>query len=113
MKSNFDYDMKNDILYIYKKRTARGSINMGDFTIDISHHGKLSGLEINNASKIISKFTENRITKKMLKNIKKATIKAEYKQNTMYIYYAVLFSMKNKMVRDSLPVPMPVTLAHS
>ncbi len=109
-KADFDYDQKNDILYIFRDFITKGSLNIGDFNIDISHNGKLSGLEIMNASKTISKSIGTQITKKMLNGIKSAGINTENRGNAIYIYYAIFFATKE--VKDFLPVPMPIAISH-
>jgi len=111
-ESDFDYDEKNDILYIHKKCSAKGSLNIGDFIIDVSHDGRLAGLEILNASKTISKFISSRITKKMLSEIKKAGIHAEYRGNAMYVYYMLAISHRKIEIQDHLAVPMPMTVSN-
>jgi len=110
-KSDFDYDEKNDILYIHKHVKAKGSLNIGDFVIDISHNGRLAGLEIMNASKTISKFISKRVTKKMLTGIKKAGIHADYEGNAIYVYYMLVLTQKNMEINDRLPVPMPMAVS--
>ena len=65
-----DYDQKWDILYIYKEgeKTKFSIEALENFVIDVGFDGKVVGLEILNASKIL------KVSKNELKNIKKAKI---------------------------------------
>ena len=78
----FDYDSENDSIFIYRKEKTRGSIDIGDFILDISYDGKVVGIEILNASKSLKSFN---LTKEDLENIKMAGFRVEYKKDAVYV----------------------------
>ncbi len=97
-----DYDKKNDDLFVYRKNgKVRGSIEIGDFIVDLSHEGKITSIEILNASANLSHL---KITKNILSNIKKARLAVRYRPEAIYIY--TLFLLKNKeQIGTMIPIP--------
>ena len=101
-KTIIDYDKENDDLFIFRERgKIKGSVDIGDFIIDFSPDGKVLGMEIMNASSSLSHL---KISKQMLGNIKRATIRTVYKPDAFYIL--LLFVLENnEEIRTIVPIP--------
>jgi len=103
-EASVDYDKENDDLFVYRKNgKVKGSIDIGDFIVDLSHEGKVIGIEIMNASANIASLTNFKITKNALSNIKKARLAVRYKPDAMYIYTS--FFLANKELGAMIPIP--------
>lgn len=60
-KFEWDYDKKYDDFFIFEKgRKSDGSVEFGHLILDFTNSGRLVGVEIMNASKIIPKNTKVR-----------------------------------------------------
>ncbi len=69
----YDYDKENDDLLIYlDSKKSKGSIEMGNFVFDFDEKEDLVGMEIFDASKVLSKLVS-----KFLKLTKIKELKAE------------------------------------
>jgi len=80
-----DYDQKWDVLYIYKENEkAKFSIEaLNNFVIDIGFDGKVVGLEILNASKVL------KVAKNQLKNVKDAKISTLVRDKIYGVIYTL------------------------
>jgi uncharacterized protein YuzE len=94
-----DYDQKFDILYIQKKgKKAKFSIEaLNNFVIDVGFDGKVVGLEILNASKIL------KVSKNELKNIKKAKLSTLVKNKMYGVIYSLQF--EKTLLESELQLP--------
>lgn len=108
----FDYDRENDSLFLYKsEEKVRGSVELGDFVIDFNPNlNKVVSLEIMNASKRLPVALSNKINKTTLKNIKKAVLRTQHKDNVIYVIYGILSMVRNEQIKEE--TLMPVMLAH-
>jgi uncharacterized protein YuzE len=84
------YDSEEDILFFSKGKVSKGTIEIGDFVIDIDENGNLAAIEIFNASKIFN------VQKKILSMIKSAKLKIQSTPNAMYLSMAIIL-MNGKM----------------
>jgi len=101
----FDYDPENDSLFIYKKSKVKGSIDIGDIIVDISVDGKVAGLEMMNASKIL-KNLGLKSPKGVLNSIKCVSMRTVYKADSVMIFYCIM--SKSKEVSSSIAVPVQI-----
>jgi uncharacterized protein YuzE len=66
----WDYDSDKDSLYLYSEEEKyKGSINFFGFIIDISENKGIKGIEILEASKMLSEYTETEVSPEMLTKI--------------------------------------------
>ncbi len=84
------YDSDEDILFFSKGKVSKGTIEIGDFVIDIDEHGNLAAIEIFNASKIFN------VQKRILSKIKSAKLRIQSTPNAMYLSMAIVL-MNGKM----------------
>jgi uncharacterized protein YuzE len=84
------YDGEDDILFFSKGKASKGTIEIGDFVIDIDENGNLTAIEIFNASKIFN------VQKKILSVIKSAKLRIQSTPNAMYLSMAIVL-MNGKM----------------
>lgn len=107
-KFNFDYDSKNDSLFIYDPISkSKASIEMDDFVIDFNTRKEISGIELLNASDFLENldFQENKINiKKVLNNIKDCKVDIIAKDN-FYVIKLVLISGTQQRLATPLIVP--------
>ena len=108
-KVNISYDYKNDILYLFTGEKVKDSLQIDNFVIDFSHKGKIVGIEIFEASKVLSGVSEFRISKKMLKDyLKEVYMKVYVGKELIVIGIGLLFKAKPREVHTSVPVPVEI-----
>ena len=96
-KVKFRYDKENDILYIFKDIKPRGSIEIGDFIVEFTANlQKAVGLEILNASKVLSKLFPRFPVKSALTHIEKANLRAIHRPDIVIVQYAFV----SKITKD-------------
>lgn len=93
-KLKFDYDYKNDTLYLYNDEECKESISFFGLVIDVTKNKSIKGIEILNATRFISKLSETKITRDMLKNITLPRIKIKTINELMFI--VVNFKVNNR-----------------
>ena len=103
-KAKINYDKENDILWIYSGESVKDSIEIDNFVIDFSKNNKIVGVEIFNASKVLSRLTLSRITKQMLAEIRRATFSSY--QSKELIYVVVVLFFKGKEIPIQIPAPI-------
>jgi len=103
-----DYDEENDTLFIYGPRKTTSSLKFGTYIIDLDKNQKVSALEILDASKMLK---ETGVTKEILLNVKSARLKSmENKGGFIYIYFTLIFSLKDEL-REIINGPIAVPAA--
>ncbi len=108
-KVKVSYDYENDILYLFTGEKVKDSLQIDNFVIDFSHKDKIVGIEIFEASKVLSGISEFRITKKMLKEyLKEARLKIYVGKELVVIGIGLLFEAKLKEVHTSVSLPVEV-----
>jgi len=100
--TEINYNEDEDILSFWKGKPSQASIEIGDFIIDITSQGYVSGLEIINASENLDMSNE------ILNNIEKAAMAIIYKPNYVYIMLKVKLKGKDK----DISIPLTVDLGH-
>ena len=100
------YGREDDVLFIHKTGVKpRGSVEIGDFIIDFSQDmHKAVGLEILNASYVLSRALGMRVSKQALSKIQKAALKTEHRGDAIYVIYGILLSEKGKMEQSMIPL---------
>lgn len=89
----FNYDKKNDLLYIYNdKLNVYSNIIIGDFHIEFTKDKKIAGIEVLKASEILEEY---QIGKSVLENIQEATLKV-VSRNESLIIFIVLKGLKEE-----------------
>jgi len=98
-KVSIDYDKENDSVFLYKRGNVKGSIDIGDFIVDLSPTGKILGIEILDASKNF------KVSKDLLSNIKKASLNVIYRRDVIQIM-AFLLLAKKLEIKTMIPIPI-------
>ncbi len=106
----FDYDEANDTLFIYRKseHKVKGSLDVGNFIIDITHDNIVSGLEILDTSEVMENLGIKN-PKEILRNIKNAQLRIVFKKDSIVVYYVLLAKLKNKEERIGASIAVPVS----
>jgi|SRR3989344_4992589 len=102
-KFNFDYSEYSDILHIHKtNENTKGSVELGDFTLDFGKNDEIVGVEIEHASEF---FVNVDIDQKSLTELKSAEFVIDNKNPQVQIIFLKLEFPK---AIKKIPVPMPV-----
>lgn len=100
----FDYDSENDSLYIYGGKGSeklKGSLDVGNFIIDITQSNRVSGLEILDFKEVLKNLGAAN-PDEIARNIQAAQIKAVNKGDSIVIYY--LIEYKGTKIGSSVAV---------
>ena len=97
---NYDYDFENDNLYFYTNKKYKDSIEFFGFIIDITTDEDIKGIEILNASEVLSDLSQETIPKTMLKKIIYPTMNIKTINDLMIIK----FDFKTNSKEFSLPL---------
>lgn len=101
-ETHFDYDRENDSLFIFKKDTVRGSIDVGNYVVDFTHEGNVAGIEIMNASEVLKNLSvEN--PEEFLEKIRQVSFKSVQKRDSVVIYFAISSSTQ---ISSSIAIPV-------
>ena len=94
-KFNFDYDFKNDSLFLYDpKSKSSSSIEMDDLIVDFNVKWNVSGIELLNASKFLSTFDFKGINKNTLKDIHYSKI--DFVKKSCFIMVKIFLQFNSK-----------------
>jgi uncharacterized protein YuzE len=105
--AKINYDYENDVLYVFVGNRAKDSLEIDNFVIDFSNENKVVGVEISNASELISKLVLNKISKDMLSNIKEASLSFYQSKELFYIVVGLALIIENKLKEIPIQVPAP------
>jgi len=106
-KAKVDYDHENDILWVYSGEKIKDSLEVDNFIIDFSFDDKVVGIEILDASEIISNLVLSKISKEMLSNIKEASLSFYQSKELFYIVVGLVLMVGNKLKEIPIQVPAP------
>jgi len=96
----FDYDKYNDLLYIYKENSdVYANVVIGEFHIEFDRESSVVGMEILNASELLSEYG---INENLLTNMKKAELKIVLRDNSLLIFLLLSSPAEEK----SVPITM-------
>lgn len=94
-KFKFDYDTKNDSLFIYSPNSkSKASITIADLVIDYNSKKEICGLEILNTSKFLK---ESKLTKEKLNKISECKIEIIPKNNFLTIKLILILESKEEI----------------
>jgi len=100
---NFDYSEYSDILHIHKDGDlTKGSVEVGDFTLDFGNNDSVIGIEIEHASEF---FDNVDIDKSSLNKIENAEIIIDSRNSR---YNLIFLKLKFPESVKKIPVPMPI-----
>lgn len=105
-RSKVDYDKEQDILFIYGQNKAASSLKYASFVIDTDKNGKVTSLEIFEASKMLKNLG---VTEEMLTNAHSARLKSKKDvRGFLYIYFELGFPAGSKLLTvTSGPIAVP------
>ncbi|MBI2583371.1 MAG: DUF2283 domain-containing protein [Candidatus Aenigmarchaeota archaeon] len=106
-KAKVDYDKENDILWVYSGEKVRDSLEIDSFIIDFSHDDKVVGVEILDASEVISNLALSRISREMLSNIKETSLSIYQSRELFYVVVGIVLEVDNKLREIPIQVPAP------
>ena len=92
-----DYDDENDVLWLHQNKKVQDSLELGNYVIDFSK-GDILGLEIIDASEVLSRLSSKQISKEMLKNIQNAVLKVHMEKDLIFI--VVLLRLSDSKVKE-------------
>ena len=96
----FDYDKSNDLLYVYKEDSSvYANVIIGEFHIELDKEGNVVGVEVLNASELLSEYGVN---KDLLVNMKKTELKIVVRNNSLLIFLMISSLIEEK----SIPITM-------
>ena len=102
-KFNWDYSDYSDILHIQKKNEkTKGSVELGDFTLDFGIGNEVVGLEIEHASEF---FGQVDIDRKSLKDIQEAQLLIDKRNPQCQV---IFMKLKFPTSIKKIPVPLPI-----
>ncbi len=106
-KAKVDYDQENDILWVYSGEKVKDSLEVGNFIIDFSYDDKVEGVEIMDASEVVSKLSLSKISKDMLAGIKEASLSFYQSRELSYVIIGLIMTIDNKVREIPIQVPAP------
>ncbi len=104
-KAKVSYDEENDVLWVHSGEKVKDSLEIDNFVIDFSHENKVVGVEILDASGIISKLSQIDVSKDMLSEIKEASISFIQSKELFFIVVG-LAAMIGDVPRE-IPIQVP------
>jgi uncharacterized protein YuzE len=105
-KFNFSYDKGNDDLFLFHPSSkSKGSVELGDFILDFNNKKELVGIQIMNASKLISEMVSENIStiKGILNNLRSCKVDVKVKNNILIIKFYLLGQIKEVAPVISVP----------
>lgn len=101
------YDRGADDLFVYEEGTrSKGAVELGQFVLDFGPRG-LVALEVMDASKILSKLTGERITKRTLANIVSARVSTDFVKRAIVVKLMLCMLVREKTVERAFSIPLP------
>jgi len=102
----FDYDNVHDSLYIYGGKCGeklKGSLDIGNFIIDLTASNRVSGLEILDFKEVLKNLGVQN-PEEIARNIQSAQLKAVSKIDSIVVYY--LIECKGAKIGSSVAVAL-------
>lgn len=106
---NVKYREKEDILYINMGGKAQESVPKGGFIIDLSSKGKVTGLEILNASEALSELLDEEVevTQEVLENMEDADVVTKEIQGIAYMILRITSLKDGEREETKVPLEVP------
>ena len=112
MEKNFDYDELTDSLII-SNRTEQDIVKenfmFDDIVLSLTKEGKISGIEILDASNYLREVGMN---PEILQNIKNEELKIVQKRDSVVIMFDINSIIGSKMQENKIPLGMIPIMAH-
>ena len=104
------YDKEFDTLYLYREGVkAKGAVEIGDFIVEFTDQlNKAVAVEILNATRVLTDLSGKRVTKEMLSEVTKASIKTIHKPGAVYVAYSIACKANNKPSDISNAITIPI-----
>ena len=102
-----DYDKDNDILWIHSNRKVSDSLEIDKFVIDFLKNGKVSGVEIMDASNFIGGLASMKISKNVLEHVENARLRYYKSSELVYVVLQFKITIGNAVKDILLQVPAP------
>tara|TARA_Y100000034_G_C6775131_1_gene346062 strand:- start:135 stop:455 length:321 start_codon:yes stop_codon:yes gene_type:complete len=100
---NWDYSEHSDILHVQQKdQPTKGSVELGDFTLDFGSNEEIIGIEIEHASEF---FGNMDIDKNFLKGIQEAELTIDKRNHQCQLLFLKL-KVGDSVKKISLPTPV-------
>lgn len=106
-EAKIDYDEENDILWVYSGEKIKDSLEIDNFVIDFSYDNKIVGVEIFNASKVLSKLALAKISKSALTKITRASLSFYRGKELLYVIVSLILTIENKKKEIPVQIPAP------
>ncbi len=106
-KAKVDYDRENDILYVYSGESVKDSLEIDNFVLDFSSENKIVGVEIFDASDILSGLSLMKISKRMLSEIEDATISFKQSKDLFFVVLGLMLGVELEKREIPIQVPAP------
>jgi uncharacterized protein YuzE len=107
MRKKLSYDPKEDILYYNQGEKSMDSLDIGNMFIEFSGDNKVVGIEVLDASKFISDYTDKEFTKEALENIVEAEIKVFRRGEFAFVMLFFTVDRNGEKVKESIGVNVP------
>ena len=106
-KAKVDYDEENDVLWVYSGGKVKDSLEIDNFVIDFSSDDGVVGVEIFNASEMISNFVSDKISKEVLSKVKSARLSFYQSKELVYVIAKLLLPRNDGMKEVPMQFPAP------
>ena len=93
---------------MYTGEKIKDSLEVDNFVIDFSHENKVVGVEIFNASKILSKLSLIQLNKSILSNILEASLSFYQSRELFFIVIRLILYAEKERKEVSIQVPTPL-----
>ncbi len=101
----FDYDQKNDSLFLYDPNSkSKASIEIDDLIIDYNSKKEVSGIEMLKASAFFKSMDSKGFDKEVLNDIKECKLDIISKSNFLFIK-VIMFFKSNKVLETPMFIP--------
>ena len=109
-EAKIDYDEEHDILYLYSGEKAKDSIEIDKFVIDISADNRIVGVEIFDASVLLSKMSGFGINKENLSDVRGAKMQSYQSKELFYVLVFLTLKVDGVEREINLQVPAPTAV---
>ncbi len=102
------YDEDEDLIHFFSGNAVKDSIEAAKgIVLDISHNEKVVGLEIRNATSVLSKYCGIKITKSSLSSVKEAYLRSVDMNNMVFVILEFLLQIDSEQIKKEFSLNMP------
>lgn len=106
LRKNFHYDDFSDSLMVFvDNEIAKDNYLLGDFILSLNEKGKVVGLEIRGMSNLLDSYE---INPKILDNIENVELNVRTNGYMIYIFLNIESKDDLKLVKQKIPLIMPL-----